>query len=197
MNVHNAEFLRLHVASGWHQARTARELALDPSTVSRYLQDAAVPSLTVLRLFAGLIGERVLLPGEMEGASPLRDGPRWLEDWESDLVAVLRRVDPAARPRVVGALRDIVEALGASARYPRPRPADPLPSTERILDAAARDLSAGATAPPHGGSDDPDAAPAPPSGPASGSLPPSTSRTPRSVAPRREQTRLQRKRPSA
>ncbi len=145
MNDRCAEFQRLHVASGWNQARTARELGLDPSSVSFFLQGKATPRLTVLRLLAGLIGDRVLLPGEAQQASVLRDGPRWLEDWEADVVTVLRRLEPGARKRVISAVREIIEATAAPIKYREPKTEktatpDPIPPAQQIVEAMSRDL---------------------------------------------------------
>ena len=119
----NQEFLRLLTSSGWKKARAAAELHVDPSAVTRYVNGEARPSLTVLRLFAEIIGERLLVGSADDLPTALREGPRHLEAWERDLLDRLRRIEPSRR-------RPAIEALGqflhAFAPFP-PAEAAPVP----------------------------------------------------------------------
>lgn len=138
-----AEFQRLLNAAGWNMSRAARELAIAPSIVSRYCAGTVKPSLTVLRLFAGLIGEAVHLPGESPGPVEWRRGPRFLERWESDLLAVMRRLDAPRRKPVARGIEMIVDGL---VRHPMAKapPADGLELNDEALapGAGAAALSA-------------------------------------------------------
>ena len=108
----NAEFLRLLQASGWNKARAARELYLDPSAITRYVNLEARPSMTVLKLFSELLGERLTV-GENEAIVPASTlgGPRHLENWEGELVDLLRELDPVARRAATEALVTLVRSL--------------------------------------------------------------------------------------
>lgn len=146
----NAEFCRLLTNSGWHQARAARALRLTTGTVSRYVSGEIRPSLTVLRLFSQLLGERLLIPGEQDpDPHALRDGPRWMEEWEVDALAVFRRLSPEARRDAVRAFRALADAL-ASRHMGAPLP-DPIDSA----------LSGLRSPEPHAGDDAPPPAPRP------------------------------------
>lgn len=146
MNQKSAEFKRLYIASGWKQIRVAKELDLNPSSVSLAISGKYEPSLSILRLFAGLIGERVLLPGEDADRSFIRDGPRWLEDWEEAIILALRRIDPKVRKRVVTCLEEIFRALTRPATYSKPKP---VPDTHDIAVAINGDIIAGKEQPTH------------------------------------------------
>lgn len=101
MNAANVEFRRLLQASGWRQARAAAALGLSTGTVSQYVHDKTVPSLTVLRLLAALIGESVRIRGE----TPAPPGqPAIREIWEEELMVTIRKVAPERRRRVVEAV---------------------------------------------------------------------------------------------
>lgn len=106
----NQEFLRLLTSSGWKKARAAAELHVDPSAVTRYVNGEARPSLTVLRLFAEIIGERLLVGRADDVPTALRDGPRHLEAWERDLLDRLRRIEPAKRRSAIEALGQFLDA---------------------------------------------------------------------------------------
>ena len=126
----NDEFVRLLANSGWKQARAAKELGLRTSTVSRYVSGQTKPSIQVLRLFAGILSEKLLLPGEPTPS--FSDGPRWLEDWEADALAVLRRVEPKRRRRAISAIKELLEAFAGHGSI-APRPIDPVTDSERIV----------------------------------------------------------------
>lgn len=116
----NDEFRRLLSSCNWHAARAARELGINPSTVSRYVSGSAQPSIPVLRLFSELIGEPLALPGEAQTVTALRDGPRWLEPWEEEVVRILRLIEPKSRQQLVSAIADIVSvATVQMARSPK------------------------------------------------------------------------------
>lgn len=156
VNEHNEEFLRLLRVSRWHQARAARELGLNTSTVSRYRSGETTPSIQVLRLFAGLIAEPLVIGGV--SSQQLSDGPRWLEDWESELIHQVRRIPPENRKRVVNAFREILDSTSPTTTY-RGRP--PKTESDRIAESTVSAL----TSKPAGL--DPSAAPL-----SGGSLPP-------------------------
>lgn len=113
----NDEFLRLLANSGWNQARAARELGTTTATVSRYVTGKIVPSIPVLRLFAERLGETLLLPGSPYSATSLGDSPRWLANWESDAIYLLRRLDPEPRAKLIEAVRSMVESMAGRERY--------------------------------------------------------------------------------
>ena len=113
----NFEFRRLVTGAGWHQARAARELGLTTGTVSRYWSGEAKPSVPVLRLLSQLVGEPFIDQEVEYRPSALRDGPRWLEDWEVDVITDLRRLSPEPRRKVIRALRDLLEAAAKTINY--------------------------------------------------------------------------------
>lgn len=124
----NTEFIRLLRSSGWHQARAARELGLTTGAVSRYISGEIKPSLPVLRLMADRIQEPLLLPGEEGNPAEWRDGgPKFLESWEAGIIAELRRLERPAREKVIGALRDIIDAVAKPVRYTTPRKKEETP----------------------------------------------------------------------
>jgi hypothetical protein len=131
----NQEFDRMQSGSGWDDVRTANELAIHKSVVWKYRKRETEPSLKVLRLFSGLTGIPLTLPGE----EPVRfhDGPRWLEEWESDAILTLRRIEPKQRRKVIEALRSIMEALG-------PRPRYSVPRKQRVSQSDGSDMMLGA-----------------------------------------------------
>lgn len=112
MNPRTVEFERLLAASRWKQIQAAKELGVTPSIISRYRKGDVVPSVTILRLFAALIGERLLLPGESQQRVEWDRGARWLEPWESEAAAIFRKIEPTRRARVINAVREIVDAIG-------------------------------------------------------------------------------------
>jgi transcriptional regulator with XRE-family HTH domain len=128
----NQEFLRLLTSSGWKKARAAAELHVDPSAVTRYVNGEARPSLTVLRLFAEIIGERLLVGSADDVPTALREGPRHLEAWERDLLDRLRRIEPSRRRPAIEALGQFLDAFApfppAEAARSTPSPSVPSPS---------------------------------------------------------------------
>lgn len=118
MDQRNSEFIRLLSSSGWSQARASREIGVTTGAVSRYLSGEITPSLPVLRRFADVLQEPLLLPGESGGLAEWRDGGgKYLEEWEADIIASLRRVDRPARMKVISAIRDIIDAVAKPVRY--------------------------------------------------------------------------------
>lgn len=104
-------------SAGWHQARVARELGITTGTVSRYWSGETIPSVPVLRLLANIVGEPYEEAGGAYRPTAMRDGPRWLEDWETSILTDLRRLTPAARRRVIAALREILDAMSQRVSY--------------------------------------------------------------------------------
>jgi transcriptional regulator with XRE-family HTH domain len=98
----NIEFRRLLHLSGWTQAQAAEELHVDRVTVNRYVNDAVRPSLTVLRLFAELAGDRVRLPNITVGSERLAETePRRLARWEEKALLVLGSLTPPRRDKLI------------------------------------------------------------------------------------------------
>lgn len=132
----NTEFIRLLRSSGWHQARAARELGLTTGAISRYISGEIKPSIPVLRLMADRLQEPLLLPGEDANPVEWRDGgPKFLESWEAGIIAELRRLERPAREKVIGALRDIIDAVAQPVRYtkqPKKAPASPAPDQHAL-----------------------------------------------------------------
>lgn len=143
----NAEFLRLFQSSGWNKARVARELYLDPSAITRYVNLEARPSMTVLKLFSELLGERLTV-GANEAVMPMSSlgGPRHLEAWEDELVGHLRDLDPPRR-------RAAIEALVALIKTLRQEPQTKYPeggaSVHALNDLPSQKVSTGDTLPGH------------------------------------------------
>ncbi|MBN8246211.1 MAG: helix-turn-helix transcriptional regulator [Verrucomicrobia bacterium] len=136
MNAENVEFRRLLAASGWRQARAAEALGLSTGTVSQYVSDKTVPSITVLRLFGALIGERLRLPGE----SPAPAGtPFVLEPWEEDLVEALRGIPAGRRKHVAESIRTVVTAYdGLVNKSPLKHPVDEGKGRDPVLEELQR-----------------------------------------------------------
>lgn len=107
MNDENVEFRRLLKVSGWRQARAAAELGLSTGTVSQYVSDKTIPSITVLRLFGALIGESVRLPGETPSA---QGAPFVREKWEDELVSAIRLIPADRRKHVADSIRVVLSA---------------------------------------------------------------------------------------
>ncbi|HTH49914.1 MAG TPA: helix-turn-helix domain-containing protein [Candidatus Limnocylindria bacterium] len=145
----NQEFLRLLAASGWKKARAAVELHVDPSAVTRYVNGEARPSLTVLRLFAEILGERLLVGGADDVPTALREGPRHLEAWERNLLDRLHRIEPAKRRPAIEALVQFLDAFPAVSAVPvregsRPvPPVAPRPGAPALNDAPPAPVAAG------------------------------------------------------
>lgn len=116
MDILNEEFARLLKVSGWKQAEAARQLALSPAVISRYLNGDTHPSLTVLKLFQLLIGDMQALPGEA-GSAPEHNGELEppLAGAERQLIWQLRALPEAERRRVV---QGFCVVLGAMKRKP-------------------------------------------------------------------------------
>jgi transcriptional regulator with XRE-family HTH domain len=109
----NAEFRRLLSSSGWTQSRAASELRVEPGTVSRYVSGEIRPSETVLRLFAEILGERLILAGEVIPAS-LHHASRHCEVYETRLLDSLRKIPPESRRRLCDAVAMIADAIPQS-----------------------------------------------------------------------------------
>ena len=110
MDAINAEFIRLLSGSGWNQSRAARELHLDTGTVSRYVNGETRPSLTVLKLFAELLGESIRLK-DHNYTPAARSETRQLEPWESEALKSFRKIPPMYRRRFLEQLTALTETL--------------------------------------------------------------------------------------
>lgn len=126
----NLEFKRLYVAYGRSQPETARAIGVTSGAVSRYLAGLIRPKRPVLRILADLAGEPLNLPGEEEPSRTRNQGARWLTDWESEIIGVLRALAPERRRMAITAIRDLVRALGA----------EKIPRTADLARARAGDL---------------------------------------------------------
>lgn len=143
----NAQFVDLLVKSGWNQARAARELGVTTASVSRYVSGKMVPSLPVLRLFADRLQMPLTIYGGPLEPHRANDGPRWLTEWEEEVLATFRKIPSDARPLAVKALKELTDAF---AQIP-PRAArksatggseSPVNLSERIAEETAAALSA-------------------------------------------------------
>lgn len=114
------EFVRLLRSSGWHQARASRELGVSTATISRYVSGEQEPSLPVLRLFADSINDQLLIDGEQSGQRA-REGARFLDEWEHELLGVFRRLKPEDRERATIALSTLLDAMMSAGRRRTPR----------------------------------------------------------------------------
>ncbi len=152
MHESNAQFVDLLVKSGWNQARAARELGVTTASVSRYVSGKMAPSLPVLRLFADRLQLPLTIYGGMEEGIRANDGPRWLTDWEEEVLATLRRIPSDFRPMAVKAIKDLTEACAQiSAKAPRKPKAQEaslaVSLSESIAEATAASLIATQAAP--------------------------------------------------
>lgn len=140
----NDEFDRLWARSGWKQARVARELGISSATVSRYVSREIEPSRPVLLRLSDLLNIPLLLDDAEYRPNSLRDGARWLTDWEANVITILRRLESDTRDRVIRGIAEIVDAIAHPPRYKVPRKTkakdevDPLPSTEQLIHAAIK-----------------------------------------------------------
>lgn len=107
----NIEFIRLLSESGWTQAQAARELRLDPGTITYYVQGKTRPSPTVLRLFKMSIGDATPIPGERETTKIIKGPFSELENWEQEIVTELRNVEPEIRKRVLPHIKALIVEL--------------------------------------------------------------------------------------
>lgn len=140
MDALNQEFLRLLSSSGWSQARAAEELRLDAATVSRYRGGTITPSETVLRLFAEILGEKLVLPGATIPPST-KTGPRHLEAYEAKALDALRQLAPDHRRRFCELISQMSE-LGAAIKC-HPDAPSPDPRSEALrLNALQMDADA-------------------------------------------------------
>lgn len=153
----NAEFQRLWALSGWRQAQVARELGVSTATVSRYASGEIEPSTPVLRLLADRLNVPLIIDGEDYRPNSLRDGPRWLQDWEVEVITALRRIEQPDRERVIRAMKELAAVIvSAQARTKTRRPTgyrrdDPLPGLVETIEEAAdrlKDASPPSPAPP-------------------------------------------------
>lgn len=132
------EFQRLMTKTDWTKADAARALGLHPSMVVRYMKpiaEATPPSITVLKLFSRTTGIPLLLPGEQHDPFLNRDVRGALEQWETDAIGVMRRVDPERRRECINAVRALIDAIRPSTVYPEPQA--PRSSSEMIKALAA------------------------------------------------------------
>lgn len=113
MKPENDEFLRLLVNSGWNQSRAASELELDSGTVSRYVKGEIVPSKTVLKLFASVLNEPLLLPGK--SPSICRDKGVFDLD-EISLISALRKLPETERRAFMRAFAAAIDSIKPSAK---------------------------------------------------------------------------------
>lgn len=144
----NLEFTRMFAGMHCSQPEVARLLGITSGAVSRYLAGKIRPKRSVLRLLADLTGERLNLPGEEASQQARTQGPRWMADWEAEIVRILRTVDPEQRQRAIAAIRDLLQALGPKSRK-KPKPPDrpdPLPTFEKSLEIFAGDIISGPSA---------------------------------------------------
>lgn len=155
----NLEFKRMFTGMGWSQPQIARELGITSGAVSRYLSGEICPKRSVLRLLAEIAGDRLNLPGEEVSASRTR-GPRWMTDWETEIVQLLRGFQPEKRTKAIAAIKALIDALSpprnSQRRQPRAegspkQPPDPVPSSDELVEIFAGDITGGITATPSSG----------------------------------------------
>lgn len=159
MPLANDQFVSLLAASGWHQARAARELGLTTATVSRYVSGKQTPSLPVLKLFASILGSSLTIyGGDGDPAAPMRDGPRWLSDWEENVLNQLRRLEPENRQRVVHCISELIDCMRPPVSYRSQQRLNAPATANDIAEGMASELIATRTNP---APDQPPAAAAP------------------------------------
>jgi transcriptional regulator with XRE-family HTH domain len=120
-DVRVSEFRRLFAVSGWKKARVARELSVSPSVVGRYLTGETVPSETVLKLFARMVGSALFIPNTRQDADAppgAADGHRWMADWEQRLVDSVGELDQPARDVMVTGIVGLMDAVKEAIRNP-------------------------------------------------------------------------------
>lgn len=116
----NQEFIHLLTKSGWNQTRAALELHVEPATVSRYVSGQTRPSMTILKLFGRLLGERLRYvdddPRSLHEAQPV------LEEWETRLLFQIRALPVESRRRFVEGMSSLLEASRAPVEYGKAKP---------------------------------------------------------------------------
>lgn len=137
------EFERLISSAGWSNSRAAEELGLHATVIWKYRKGLTKPSMTVLRLLAGLTGQRLSLPGMDSERIAFNDGPRVLEVWEEEALRQLRRLPSDSRKRVVTSIAEMLDAMIAPVTYrdgSRRQSAPPI-SGDDVVRAHSEELS--------------------------------------------------------
>lgn len=166
------EFVRLQKICGWSDAQIADELHVDRASVFRWRKGKMRPEPSKLILLASRIGTDVHIGSErfMDRAAP-----RALDDWERELLDVIRPIPPKERAAFTRSLAEVVKVLRTPLDYgkTKKRPGRPVssPAAAQAAAAAARKAAELAGAP----LSEP-AAPAP-STPATSPPPPATRET--------------------
>ena len=118
----NQEFIHLLQKSGWNQTRAALELHVEPATVSRYVSGQTRPSMTILKLFGRLLGERLLYVAD--DPRSLHESQPVMEEWETRLLLQIRALPVATRRKFVEGISGLLEAAKPPVNYRPPTAAD-------------------------------------------------------------------------
>lgn len=158
------EFVRLQTICGWSDAQIADELHVDRASVFRWRKGKMRPEPSKLILLASRIGTEVHL-----GSERLMDraAPRALDDWERELLDVIRPIPPKERAAFTKGLAEVIKVLRTPLDYgkpPKKKPAKPVssPAAFQAATEAARKMAALAGAPVSAPAAAPPASPANP-----------------------------------
>lgn len=125
----NFVFKELLERSGWNQAEAARNLDLQPPSVSRYLKGQDTPSRQTLRLF------RMLLDSEAPSAREKPSAPPRETVAASTSTSAAEATELAVWKRRAIAAEKELEALKSSLRALLARPAPAVPAARPLSEA--------------------------------------------------------------
>jgi hypothetical protein len=135
VSVEQDEFCRLRASvSEWSDKEVASKLGIHPTVVWKYRVGKVTPSITILRLFALITGQRLTLPSEEP--MTINDQQRWLEPWEEEVSSILRPLDPDARKSAIQGLRMLIGARPRPTKYRVPQRPDPVTALADEITAA-------------------------------------------------------------
>lgn len=137
MEATNEEFRAPLRRSQFSQADAARAMRLSTATISRYVTGEVDVPLSSLDHLSRIVRIPVSLPGEP--TLGITKGPRWLEEWQDEILELMSKIPPKAR-------RHFILALGAMINPSANEPG--IPSTEELVRQVAGDLIEKAEAKP-------------------------------------------------
>jgi transcriptional regulator with XRE-family HTH domain len=115
----NSEFARLLELTGWSHARAAKELFVDPATISRIVNQKQRVGMTMLRLLAELSGDSMRLPGITVGSRGISESATQYrpEPQESELLRIFKQLPKERRDALLQNARFLLPVV-----VPEPKP---------------------------------------------------------------------------
>lgn len=121
----NSEFARLLELTGWSHARAAKELFVDPATISRIVNQKQRVGMTMLRLLAELSGDSMRLPGLTVGSRGLCESATQYrpEPQESELLRIFKHLPKERRDALLQNARFMIPVVVPETKSePKPEP---------------------------------------------------------------------------